>query len=139
MSLSAGNSSQLHIQGDFVNVTSRDFRVRLPTQTATDPDLLSVTENGVTVGADLLDVKGQRGMSVSGSVRTSQLSGHSSQNLHLNALSGSLQVQGDQGVSLEALAGGLNVTAGGDLKIQSNNGPVSINTYTHQSAVYYLQ
>lgn len=133
VSVSAGNSSQLHIQGDFVNVTSRDFRVRLPSQAATDPDLLSVTESGVLIGADVLEVKGQRGMTVSGSVSVSQLNGHPSQDLHLRAPSGSLQAQGTQGVMLEAAAGGLSVTAGGDLNIQSNNGPVS--AYTDTRAV----
>lgn len=113
-----------------MNVTSRDFRVRLPTQATAEPDLLSVTENGVTVGADLLEVKGQRGMSVSGSVSASQLSGHPNQDLHLSALSGRLQAQGALGVMLEAPAGGLNVTAGGDLKIQSIGGPVSVHTDT---------
>ena len=103
--------------------------MRLPSQAATEPDLLSVTENGVSIGAHMLEVKGQRGMSVSGSVSLSQLSGHPSQDLHLRAPSGSLQAQGAQGVALEAAAGGLTLTAGGDLRIQSSNGPVSAHTH----------
>ena len=103
--------------------------MRLPSQAATEPDLLSVTENGVSIGAHMLEVKGQRGMSVSGSVSLSQLSGHPSQDLHLRAPSGSLQAQGAQGVALEAAAGGLTLTAGGDLRIQSSNGPVSARTH----------
>ena len=106
-------------------MTSDQFRVRLPSQSPTSPDLLAVQGSTVQVGADVLQVRGQRGLSLSGPLNVSEVRGHASTDLNLVSTSAEMHLTGRSDLKLQSLVGGVELTAGRDLVLQSDTGSVS--------------
>ena len=118
VSIEVGSLSQFEVGEDSVNVTSQQFSVRSPTQIQSEPDLLSVYNNEVKVGADTLDVTGGRGMTVN-KLETSAISSLASNDLQLSAPSGQVEIFGAQGLMIGSSVGSVDLRANGDLEITS--------------------
>jgi delta-sarcoglycan len=123
VSLRSGDSTLL-LQDEYVNITSNQFRVRLPSQSSSAADLLAVEGSTVRVGADLLEVKGGRGLSVSGGLNASGIRGHAGGNLDVVSMSGELGVTGRSGLRMTSVVGNVEMMAGQDLILQSNDGSI---------------
>ena len=111
ISLRSGDSTLL-LQDEYVNITSNQFRVRLPSQSSSAADLLAVEGSTVRVGADLLEVKGGRGLSVSGGLNASGIRGHAGGNLDVVSMSGELGVTGRSGLRMTSVVGNVEMMAG---------------------------
>jgi len=86
---------------------------------------LLLLDNGIlTIGADILEAVGTRGVSMEGPVEADTIRAHNKQQLNIESASGSMNILGSQGVSIEATAGQINIQSADELLLRSVSGPV---------------
>ena len=123
--ISAG-SSELRLGQNALNISTDSFQVFSQDQPSPGEPLLSVTSDGVTVGAAVLEARGTLGTTLEGPLETSQVQSAPNQPLRLEAPSGNVSLIGSSGVSIQAgPLGNVDITSTGDINLQSQNGDVS--------------
>ena len=122
--ISAGNS-HLRLGQNELNISTDTFQVFSQDQSSSGP-LLSVTRNGVSVGATTLEARGTLGTTLEGPLETSQIQSAPNQQLRLEAPSGELSLIGSNGVSIQAgPLGNVDIMSAGDINLLSQDGDVS--------------
>lgn len=113
-----------------LNITTQLFHVATPSSLSQSP-ALSVSDDGVSVGASQMEVTGTLGMILNGPVETAQISSHPSEDLHLESAAGSVVVVGRGGVHIEDGPGldGVEITSNEQVSIASRSGAVSNSNY----------
>ena len=88
--------------------------------------LLSVSSDGVSVGATQLEVTSSLGMVVNGPLETNQIQSPANQNLEIHSVSGELGLFGGRGVHIRDGPGfnGVHLTSHDDLTLMSSTGQV---------------
>ena len=118
--LSVGNST-ISVRNDDILVQSNRFQVSSPERN--DP-LLILNNGELTVGADILEAMGTRGVSMEGPIEADTIRAHNKQQLSIESASGSMNILGSDGVSMEATAGQINIQSADELLLRSVSGSV---------------
>jgi len=102
--------------------------------------LLTLDNGALTIGADILEAVGTRGVSMEGPVEADTIQAHNKQQLNIESPSGSMNILGSQGVSMEATAGQINIQSADELLLRSVSGSVRNYMYISQySSALYVQ
>ena len=119
-------SSELRLGQNTLNISTDSFQVFSQDQASPGEPLLSVTSEGISVGAAMLDARGTLGTTLEGPLETSQIQSAPNQPLRFESPSGELSLIGSSGVSIQAgPLGSVDITSAGDINLQAQNGDVS--------------
>ena len=123
------DSSSLDIDSTVCNITAPSVQVF--SSSATTPSL-TVNQEGVSVDAQLLDVRGSLGLTLNGPLETELVRGPAGENLEVLSPSGQITLTGARGVRIEDGVGfsGVHITGSDDVTISSQFGTVSVHTHT---------
>ena len=123
-------TSSLNIDSNVCNVTAPSVQVFSPS--ATTPSL-TVNQEGVSVDAQLLDVRGSLGLTLNGPLETQTVRAPAGEDLEVLSPSGQITLTGSQGVRIEDGVGftGIDITGSDDVTITSRFGTVRVHTHTH--------
>lgn len=121
-------SSELRLGQNTLNISTDSFQVFSQDQASPGEPLLSVTSEGVSVGAAMLDARGTLGTTLEGPLETSQIQSAPNQPLRLESPSGELRLIGSSGVSIQAgPLGSVDIMSAGDINLQAQNGDITLN------------
>lgn len=103
-----------------LNITTQLFQVATPTSPS---PALSVTDDGITVGASQMVVQGTLGTILNGPLEAGEITSHPNADLSIESASGSLMMVGRGGVSIQdgPAFGGVQVTSNEGLSISSRS------------------
>lgn len=123
--INVDGSSSISLNNNMCSITTPQLQL-LPSSSATPA--LTIDHQGVSVGAEQLNVSGSLGLILGGPLETDEIRSPPEENLEVLSPSGRLIMTGSQGVRIEDGFGfdGIEVTAANDIAITSRNGVVGL-------------
>ena len=121
-------TSSIHVGTSSINISTKRFSVHGPQEGREQKPILSVSSEGVWVGAAELQVTGPLGLNLNRPLETSQVQSPANQDLQLQSLSGKVEVRGGSGVIIHdgnTGSGGVTITSQADISLSSQTGQVS--------------
>ena len=122
-----GGLSSIAIDNDSLNVTTPSFNVFTNSASSPTDPTLSVSNEGVSIVSNQLNVRGTLGVSLSGPLEAPQVISPPSEDLELISPSGQVRLVGSGGVRIEdgVAFRGIEVSSDDDVTITSQSGSVS--------------
>ena len=120
-----------------LNITAQLFQVATPTNPS---PALSITDDGITIGAAQMEVQGTLGIILNGPLETDEISSHPNSDLSIASVSGSLMMVGRGGVRIEdgPAFSGVQITSNEALSISSRSEVSKIMVVTCNAPKYYI-